>query len=215
MLLDDGDEFLALAALQLEDQIAVPLGVGAGTVVENHTRTTVMCNAGFLADGYVRLGGRVFQKSKKPRPQPFAAAGFVFAYAVLLEEVPFDPHLDYLFDGEEILYSARMWTHGYNIYSPSVSVLFHYYYRAKAKKFWSVGGPQRHVRLAAATKRVNLLMETVHKDTDRRIVASDYNETAVVVDLAKYGMGSERPLSGWYDYAGVDKSKHTVRNKFC
>lgn len=30
----------------------------------------------------------------------------------ILREVPFDPLLPYLFDGEEILYSVRLWTHG-------------------------------------------------------------------------------------------------------
>ena len=30
----------------------------------------------------------------------------------LLREVPFDPHLEHLFNGEEILFSARAWTHG-------------------------------------------------------------------------------------------------------
>lgn len=28
------------------------------------------------------------------------------------QEVPFDPELPYLFMGEELLYSARIWTHG-------------------------------------------------------------------------------------------------------
>ncbi len=31
----------------------------------------------------------------------------------LLQEVPFDPELPYLFMGEELLYSARLWTHGW------------------------------------------------------------------------------------------------------
>jgi Glycosyltransferase (GlcNAc) len=47
-----------------------------------------------------------------PLQTPFAAAGFLFYAGHILREVPFDPHLPYLFDGEEILYSARLWTHG-------------------------------------------------------------------------------------------------------
>ncbi|GIL54102.1 hypothetical protein Vafri_9656 [Volvox africanus] len=38
------------------------------------------------------------------QPVPFAAAGFMFAPARVLEDVPFDPSLDYLFHGEEALY---------------------------------------------------------------------------------------------------------------
>ncbi len=43
---------------------------------------------------------------------PYAAAGFMFFSGAALKNVPFDPLLPYLFDGEEILYSARLWTHG-------------------------------------------------------------------------------------------------------
>jgi UDP-GlcNAc:polypeptide alpha-N-acetylglucosaminyltransferase len=30
-----------------------------------------------------------------------------------MQEVPFDPELPYLFMGEELLYSARLWTAGW------------------------------------------------------------------------------------------------------
>ena len=30
--------------------------------------------------------------------------------------VPYDPHTPYLFDGEELSYAARLWTHGFDLY---------------------------------------------------------------------------------------------------
>ena len=34
-----------------------------------------------------------------------------------------DPNLDMMFVGEEILHSARMWTHGYDIFSPDENLV--------------------------------------------------------------------------------------------
>ena len=67
---------------------------------------------------------------------PFVAAGFLFAPASFLHEVPFDPFLPYIFMGEEISMSARLWTAGYDIFSPTVNVLNHYYVRRHYPKFW-------------------------------------------------------------------------------
>jgi hypothetical protein len=67
---------------------------------------------------------------------PFVAAGFFFSYADFLSEVPFDPLLPWIFMGEEISMSARLWTSGYDIFSPTINVLNHYYVRRHYPKFW-------------------------------------------------------------------------------
>lgn len=38
--------------------------------------------------------------------------------------------------GEEISMSARLWTAGYDIFSPTINVLNHYYVRRHYPKFW-------------------------------------------------------------------------------
>jgi [Skp1-protein]-hydroxyproline N-acetylglucosaminyltransferase len=71
-----------------------------------------------------------------PNYAPFVAAGFFFAEASFLHEVPFDPFLPWIFMGEEISMSARLWTSGYDIFSPTINVLNHYYVRRHYPKFW-------------------------------------------------------------------------------
>ena len=66
---------------------------------------------------------------KVPKYAPFIAAGFFFAPATCLYDVPFDPFLPWIFMGEEISMSARLWTSGYDIFSPTINVLNHYYVR--------------------------------------------------------------------------------------
>jgi len=62
------------------------------------------------------------------------------AHSEFLKEVPFDPFLPWVFMGEEISMSARLWTAGYDIFSPSQSVMGHIYVRRHKPKFWeSVG----------------------------------------------------------------------------
>jgi hypothetical protein len=71
-----------------------------------------------------------------PRFAPFVAAGYLVAHSDMLREVPFDPFLPYIFIGEEILLSARLWTSGYDIFSPTHNLLGHDYVRTKKHKFW-------------------------------------------------------------------------------
>ena len=60
---------------------------------------------------------------------PFVGAGFQLSSADVLLEVPFDPKLDMLFVGEEILYSARLWTKGWDMYAPDMNLVWHHYNR--------------------------------------------------------------------------------------
>ena len=71
-----------------------------------------------------------------PTYAPFVAAGFYFIGGQFLHEVPFDPLLPWIFMGEEISLSARLWTSGYDIFSPTTNVLNHYYVRRHYPKFW-------------------------------------------------------------------------------
>jgi len=71
-----------------------------------------------------------------PHHSAFVAAGFFIAHGSIVENVPFDPFMPYLFMGEEIALSIRFWTSGYDIYGPAIDVLRHEYVRKDAPKFW-------------------------------------------------------------------------------
>ena len=92
-----------------------------------------------LESQIIRLEGSYNYDSVKldtPRIAPFVAAGYLVAHSDILREVPFDPFLPYIFMGEEILLSARLWTSGYDIFSPTQSLLGHHYVRNHKPKFW-------------------------------------------------------------------------------
>jgi [Skp1-protein]-hydroxyproline N-acetylglucosaminyltransferase len=92
-----------------------------------------------LESQIVRLeGAGVFDQKQLEYPgfAPFTAAGYFVAHSQFLKEVPFDPFLPWIFMGEEIIMSSRLWTAGYDIFSPTQSVVGHFYVRRHMPKFW-------------------------------------------------------------------------------
>lgn len=85
-----------------------------------------------LESQIVRLeGAGIYDKEKLTTPAfaPFTAAGYFVAHSDFLREVPFDPFLPWIFMGEEIIMSSRLWTAGYDIFGPSQAVVGHIYIR--------------------------------------------------------------------------------------
>ena len=71
-----------------------------------------------------------------PRRTAFVAAGFLFSHASFLRLAPYDPYLPWIFMGEELAHTFRLWTAGFDIYSPNLDVLRHAYRRENTHKFW-------------------------------------------------------------------------------
>lgn len=83
-----------------------------------------------LESQIIRLeGASLYDKEKLEYPgfAPFTAAGYFVAHSDFLRDVPFDPFLPWIFMGEEIIMSSRLWTSGYDIFSPSEAVVGHIY----------------------------------------------------------------------------------------
>ena len=175
----------------------------------------VLCNAHFVDDGFLRLDGAVFNDNCHARQQPFAAAGFLFADALLVKEVPFDPYLDYIFDGEEITYSARMWTHGWDIYSPSENIIYHLYGREKAERVWSVPNNNWWYKQRESVKRVQYILGATHPNTTVRIIPLDTTEQLITRELDKYGLGKERSIEEYWRFAKVDPVHRIAGMTFC
>lgn len=119
-----------------------------------------------------------------------------------LDEVPYDPELKDVFVGEEILHSARIWTAGYDIYSPTENIAFHKFTRADEPKFWT-DLPRDD---SAAMKRVRYLLEL-----------SPHRPSGAFTDrgLDRYGMGTARDLKSYYEFASIDPETMSITRNFC
>ena len=106
---------------------------------KQHHTTTPMITKIFVNDwGMISFNAFEITQNKDelPKKTGFIGAGFVFGPSSFINDVPFDPYLPYLFVGEEILLSARLYTNGYDIYSPNENIVFHKYERKGEPKFW-------------------------------------------------------------------------------
>jgi len=140
----------------------------------------------------------------EPRPTqiPFIAAGFFFAHAEFLVDVPFDPYMPWLFMGEEVALSMRAWTHGWDIYAPRKNLIAHQYRpgRMGLPKFWGSvnrlykGGVGNNQLQHPCIKRIKHMVgypdSTIEKIKDEGI-------EIVLTDIDYYGIGSAR---SWDDY---------------
>ena len=183
-----------------------PLAWHQDTNFDKPQFTTVMCKAHFVSFGYVRMGGLNFVNSKRPRLQPLTAAGLIFADAAMVHEVPFDPHLDFLFDGEELLYTVRLYTHGWDSFAPSWNFVFHDYDRHTAPRFWHISSNKWGIGQVQSVKRVQWLLKIPKRGKDwNDLIVSDKEATPQIrIDSEKYGLGKSRSLESFWQFANID-----------
>ena len=151
-------------------------------------------------------------RGNEPRPTqiPFIAAGFFFAHASFLVDVPFDPFIPWCFMGEEIALSMRAWTHGWTIYAPRKNLIAHQYRpgRLGLPKYWeSVGrvygrpGAGFNTRLQGPIlKRIKHMVG--YTDASLEKIRTAKHEF-VLQDLEHYGLGKERSTEEYLEFAGI------------
>jgi hypothetical protein len=150
----------------------------------------------------------------RPHPvrTPYFGAGLVFARGHRLKAVPYDPHLHYLFDGEEFDMAMRLFTHGYDVYAPNETPLYHFYSSPEMnkkmgiQKFWDYQWGKRFPIMFKSTRRIR------HKIGLPAILAQDpkINDTDLT-DFAKYAPGRKRSVQQFLDYAGIDYANKKVK----
>lgn len=146
----------------------------------------------FSPSGVLQYGCHsIYVQTPAASPYPCAglAGGFVFGASTLLRDVPSDPEI--YFEGEEPNLAVRLWTHGYDLFSPRAPLLYHYYRRTDSRRPWNDASFVRpHERSLARLRRLF--------------------EPTVGDDLGCYGLGDVRSLREYELFAGVDFRAKTV-----
>lgn len=174
---------------------------------EGGKRMISMCSGKFNGQGIPELRAKIVKvpKGDQPVKMMFSGANMMMMPAQALLDAPFDPFLSYLFFGEEILHSARLWTHGYNFYAPRQPFMVHHYGRSGKPKFWNDKGSEYKRCQNKAVRRAKYLMGRLPLSD----VAVDYR-----FDVEKYGMGKERRVEEYFEKAGIDWKNRKV-NSIC
>eukprot|EP00746_Dinoflagellata_sp_MGD_P142962 gnl/MRDRNA2_/MRDRNA2_75851_c0_seq3.p1 gnl/MRDRNA2_/MRDRNA2_75851_c0~~gnl/MRDRNA2_/MRDRNA2_75851_c0_seq3.p1 ORF type:complete len:586 (-),score=95.34 gnl/MRDRNA2_/MRDRNA2_75851_c0_seq3:195-1952(-) len=170
-----------------------------------------LCEASFERAGgsYTlrMLGSSITSNGKETESPPYAAfvaAGFLFAHSSILAAAPPDPFLPYIFMGEEIALSLRLWTSGFDIYAPSADVVGHEYVRADYPKFWETVGmvfshPGFH----------NDIQDLVIRRVQHLIGLEEYEEKtlkdqALLIRMEDYTIGKVRSLEDFQRTMGLN-----------
>lgn len=138
------------------------------------------------------------KRDGKPMKSRFYSGHFAFADGSFAEEVQHDP--EYFFHGEEISIAARAYTHGYDLYHPTVLVAWHEYTRKGRVKVWD-----DHTTNQKKKGMVDL--DWVERNNicharNRILFGMDGHDPSEI-DFGKYGFGKERTLLQYEEYAGL------------
>lgn len=137
------------------------------------------------------------QAPPAPLPTALLSAGQVFAPGRIVEEVPYDPHL--YFQGEEISMAARLWTHGWDLFVPNDSLMYHDYSAGRTnKRHWSDNKGWHDINVKAARRVMRLLGTRACEDAE------------VLEDIERYGLGKVRNLAEYERFSGIDFKTGTI-----
>ena len=144
-----------------------------------------------------------WKETTEPVRSRFYSAHFAFTTGKFCKEVQHDP--EFYFHGEEITIAVRAFTHGYDLFHPHKVIAWHEYTRKGRTKHWD------------DSKDWNTYNKHTHKKT-RQLLGID-NEPAENIDFGIYGLGTERTLHEYEQYAGIrfrDRGvqQFTLDNKF-
>lgn len=139
-----------------------------------------------------------WEQLSEPVRARFYSAHFAFADGSFATEVQHDP--EYFFHGEEISLTVRAFTHGYDLYHPHVLVAWHEYTREGRTKVWD-----DHVSDNKKSGVIELdWSERDAKAHHRNLVLFQMDGHRIdEIDFGKFGLGRERSLRDYEEYAGI------------
>jgi predicted 2-oxoglutarate/Fe(II)-dependent dioxygenase YbiX len=162
--------------------------------LEENPKVTVRRPDFFNEQGEMRCKGLSFSTvPEHPLRGGFIAAGFMFSRGSVIQEVPYDPYC--YFNQEEVLYSIRLWTHGWDVYHPSFVTSYHYYYSGKNDKkplHWKDSSDWEAYQ-QRGLERFNYITEH-----------SSQADMDSLSELRTYGLGQDRSLDQFQLFTGID-----------
>lgn len=147
----------------------------------------------FNQDGMLEFEALTDLSRRPTHPEYTAMVGacFYFGHSDIIRLVPFQPDTPFLFFGEELFLTARLWTHGFDIVGPTHSVLYHLWVRDYRKTFWDHNNDE--IRKKSLEHVLNVL-KGKKKNT-------------------KYGLGKIRSIDEFWNYLGVNFENKTFTRK--
>jgi len=163
-----------------------------------------MCDAEIQGFGIVANRQAMAARNlQRPIIAPLWAAGLSFSKCHLEKRVPNDIHQKHVFSGEEFSRGARLWTHGYDFYTPTRAYIGTYYGNEKhSKPHWDVDGEE----LQESHERMATLLKWKESDLSDEAVS----KLGDIEGDAYFGIGQQRSLEDYLEFSGVDTTTEVV-----
>jgi hypothetical protein len=130
----------------------------------------------------------------KPPIAAFVSGHFLFGVGQLIQDVRYDPYLER--HGEESSLGVRLWTSGYDLFSPNEVIMWHRASQARPMDYQVI--PEYAKRVELSSLRCQALLNRLEVD-----------DPEVLVDLDQYGLGSQRSLQEYEAWSGVNFKEQT------
>jgi len=125
------------------------------------------------------------------------SSAFSFSKCHLEETVPYDPFTQYVFGAEQFARYARMWTRGYDVYTPTKNIVYHDYDPNP-----NGHGIQEWFKKRREKVRQQSLLRT---KTFLGITSGEGIKMDVAhANLGVYGLGKRRSLKQLQEFMGID-----------
>ena len=183
-----------------------PLGMHYTEIPQNLT-ACLNCAGFFDGNNILNIRYRSLARDwDEPRASFFWSAHFSFSSADILREVPYDPRLLMLFFGEEILMTVRLFTHGWDLFSPCSGLVYHLWQRDYRRVYAEDMRDLYRVFSQGSRKRLHALLGSgpgLFFEEARRWPLPGCSVDAHGSLEASFDLGSARSLSDYEEAAGV------------
>ncbi len=153
--------------------------------------------------GILKLHSRALAMKDAPAQpplNPFCAAGLLFGPSQIIQDVPYDPYLYFL--GEEITLAVRLWTSGWDIFTPNKVVVYHdYTQRPGRRRHWN------------DNKDWNLINEVAIKRIHHLLDMEEVDDAEALKEIDRYGLGRARTLAQYQEFSKVDFRRRLIDGK--
>eukprot|EP00743_Colponemidia_sp_Colp-15_P002204 GILK01002390.1.p1 GENE.GILK01002390.1~~GILK01002390.1.p1 ORF type:complete len:261 (+),score=43.21 GILK01002390.1:483-1265(+) len=196
-----------------------PVGYELPNKIPSETRSSLLCARNFDSkDGMLRISGKLLASiQREPIHSLFWASGFSFSDSRVIQEVPYDPFLKFLFFGEEMSMAVRLYTNGWDFFAPRENICYHLWsraYRPTFRQLRDVNGLERVSQRRARTLLQQEPFQTIPAVThdapaDSKVGSSstdsvsDSSGESNTESLGVYGLGTVRTLQQYEDMSGV------------
>uniref|UniRef100_A0A7S4S1C0 Uncharacterized protein n=1 Tax=Alexandrium monilatum TaxID=311494 RepID=A0A7S4S1C0_9DINO len=191
------NEYAVLSTYPTDAATALPDGTFPNS--NGHWEMPHICTAQILQPGVVRNDqASAVANLQRPALGKFWAAGLSFSRCHAERDVPSDPSLRQIFDGEEFSRGARLWTNGYDFYSLARPVLGVYYGEKKGGK-----GDWSHV----------VVEETASDGRLQRLLCQEGSVPPEA--LRGFDLGTRRRFEDYVALTGVDCRSRSAKGTPC